>query len=113
MGRVSIFRHVKIIGAANPYDPAFEEYFEQRNFHLWNTSNRNRKVAGIFRNQEGCCPVCKQSLAIESPYEIHHIKPIVMGGKDTINNLVLLHPNCHRLVHAQFGVTFPAGVYGL
>lgn len=31
INRVSIERHVKILGNANPYDPAFEEYFEKRN----------------------------------------------------------------------------------
>lgn len=113
IGRVPIVRHVKIIGSANPFDLAFEEYFEQRNTLLWNTSNKDRKVAGIFRRQKGRCPVCKQPLAIEAPYDVHHIKPIVMGGKDTFNNLVLLHPNCHRLIHAQFRTAIPAGVYGL
>ena len=113
IGRVPIVRHVKIAGNANPYDPAFESYFEQRNFTLWDTSNRNRKVAGLFHRQKARCPVCKLPMLIESSYDVHHIKPVTMGGKDTFNNLVLLHTDCHRLLHGQFGMKIPNRVYGL
>jgi len=113
IGRVPIVRHVKIIGSVNPFDPAFEEYFEARNVLLWNTSNKYRKVASVFHRQDGRCSVCKQPITIESRYDVHHIKPIVAGGKDNINNLALLHPNCHRLIHAQFGTAIPTGVFGL
>jgi len=113
IGRVHIVRHVKIIGSVNPFDPAFEEYFESRNVLLWNASHKSRKVSAIYHRQRGRCLVCKQPITIETQYDVHHIKPIVVGGKDTINNLALLHPNCHRLVHVQFGTAIPASVYGL
>jgi len=113
IGQVPIARHVKIVGSVNPFDPAFEEYLETRNFHLWNASNRGLKLSRAFQRQEGHCLVCKQPITIETRYEVHHIKPIVAGGKDTINNLALLHPDCHRLIHAQFGTVIPTGIYGL
>jgi len=25
-----------------------------------------------------------------------------LGGDDTLTNLVILHPNCHRQVHAKY-----------
>jgi len=30
---------------------------------------------------------------------VHHIVPVSLGGTDEIENLVLLCPNCHTLVH--------------
>jgi len=113
IGQVPIVRHVKIVNKVNPFDPAFEEYFENRDFLQWHASDRGCRVTKVFNKQGGCCLVCKQPITIDSAYEIHHIKPIVAGGKDTINNLALLHPNCHRLIHAQFGTAIPAGIYGL
>ncbi|KJV55669.1 HNH endonuclease [Orientia tsutsugamushi] len=32
---------------------------------------------------------------------VHHITPIRCGGTDHINNLCLLHENCHRQVHSN------------
>ena len=31
----------------------------------------------------------------------HHIIYRVMGGPDTMDNLMLLHPECHRQLHAN------------
>lgn len=41
-GRILIFRHVKIKAEANPFDPAYTEYFDQRN--LRNRNNQNRRL---------------------------------------------------------------------
>jgi len=113
IARVPIKRHVKIAQNANPFDPAFEEYFEQRNTLLWDHSNRDRKFISVFHRQSGRCLVCKQPIELDTRYDVHHIKPVTTGGRDTLNNLALLHPDCHRLIHAQFGTAIPAGVFGL
>jgi len=31
----------------------------------------------------------------------HHIVWRTHGGKDTIENRVLVHPNCHQQIHSQ------------
>ncbi|MFI8693193.1 HNH endonuclease signature motif containing protein, partial [Stutzerimonas kunmingensis] len=31
----------------------------------------------------------------------HHVIRRVDGGPDTLSNRVLLHPNCHALVHSR------------
>lgn len=110
---VSIVRHGMILGEAIPYDPSFEEYFEYRDNYQWNLRNGTRRLSTVFKIQKGRCLVCRQPITIESQYDVHHIKPIVMGGQHTINNLALLHPNCHRLIHSQFGIAIPQGVFGL
>jgi RNA-directed DNA polymerase len=97
---VRIIRHVKIQGNANPYDPAWERYFEARHH-----AQRMRKLAGKFvveqlwRRQVGICPHCQQPLYDERGCEIHHIAWRVFGGTDEMANLQLLHPNCHQQVH--------------
>jgi len=31
---------------------------------------------------------------------LHHIQPKHLGGKDTYDNLVYVHENCHHSIHA-------------
>ena len=53
----------------------------------------------------GICEDCKQKAPFNrksdgTPYlEVHHIKPLSEGGKDTLKNTVALCPNCHRKRH--------------
>lgn len=35
----------------------------------------------------------------EGPRDVHHIIHVSEGGKNEINNLITLCPNCHRLAH--------------
>lgn len=42
------------------------------------------------------CEVCGWNLG---PRDVHHITPIVNGGKNEFSNLITLCPNCHRLAH--------------
>lgn len=98
---VRIKRHVKIRGLANPYDPAWEEYFERRQHKLaaQNLEGRGRMLS-LWKKQKGLCPVCQQRTDERTKWHNHHIIWKVHGGKDTLDNLVLLHPNCHRQVHS-------------
>jgi 5-methylcytosine-specific restriction endonuclease McrA len=34
-------------------------------------------------------------------WHLHHIIWKVAGGSDRLDNLALLHPNCHRQVHSR------------
>lgn len=95
-----IKRHIKIKGDANPYDPAYEEYFEKRLERTWRESMQGqRKVLILWLRQQKCCPVCRFKITKETEWHIHHIVERVNGGSDDLSNLVLLHPNCHRLIH--------------
>jgi RNA-directed DNA polymerase len=89
-------RYLKIRGAANPFDPAWEAYFQDRDRELaLRTSSPFR--AKILRHQHGLCPGCRQVIQVEEEVELHH-----RDGNHQNNqrgNLVLLHPNCHRQDH--------------
>ena len=51
---VPIKRHPKIIGEANPYDPAWEVYFEERlNVKMENNLKGKRKLLYLWKEQNG------------------------------------------------------------
>ncbi|CAK0753712.1 hypothetical protein CCP3SC5AM1_190033 [Gammaproteobacteria bacterium] len=43
--------------------------------------------------------MCHQKFGDEVNIHTHHIVERCKGGGDNLNNLVLLHPNCHHQVH--------------
>ena len=55
------------------------------------------RVSKLLKLQKGICTYCKTAFQIESVMEIDHIHPQALGGKDTYNNLQLLHRHCHVL----------------
>lgn len=100
-----IRRHIKIKGSANPYDPAWEEYFAKRvSFKMKYHLARKQQVRFLWEEQDGDCPVCKEKITDQTGWHNHHIKQRVQGGGDGADNRVLLHPSCHRQVHSR-GVT--------
>ncbi|MEI6045624.1 MAG: group II intron reverse transcriptase/maturase [Chloroflexota bacterium] len=97
---VPIKRHTKIRGEANPYDPAWESYFERRqDLKMENDLKGRRKLLYLWKEQNGICPVCQQKITKLSGWHSHHLVWRVNGGEDKAVNRVLLHPNCHRQVH--------------
>ncbi|KPV52532.1 DNA polymerase, partial [Kouleothrix aurantiaca] len=100
--RTPIQRHRKIQGAANPYDPAWELYFEERlGVKMAANLKGRRKLLYLWKAQQGICPVCKQAITELTGWHNHHIVWRSRGGSDHAENRVLLHPNCHRQVHSQ------------
>ena len=55
--RVPIQRHTKIQGPANPYDPAWEPYFERRlDLEMAGTLQGRRKLLYLWKQQLKCAP---------------------------------------------------------
>lgn len=109
---IPIRRHPRINAAANPYDPLWEVYFEERaSARMVDTLSRRKKVLSIWRSQGKKCPVCKQGFSKEVGWHLHHILAKTKGGTDKISNLVMVHPNCHRQIHSgAFQVVKPASL---
>ncbi|MDD5412146.1 MAG: group II intron reverse transcriptase/maturase [Methylobacter sp.] len=102
MSAVPIERHIKIQADSNPYDPKYEQYFEKR-LHVKMTKGQvgKTKLAKLWVQQKGICPVCKMRIDDVENINIHHITEKAKGGKDINSNLLILHPNCHRKVHSR------------
>ena len=97
-----IERHTKIKGDANPYDPKFESYFEERlGVKMAHDLQGRQKLLHLWKQQRGICPVCQQKITKITGWHNHHIIWRSLGGSDHMDNRVLLHPNCHRQVHSQ------------
>jgi RNA-directed DNA polymerase len=112
---VLIKRHCKIKGDANPFDPQWEKYFEERKSHKMLDSLRGRrKLIDLWYEQNRRCPICQGLITKETGWCVHHIVRRVDGGKDGSTNLVMVHPNCHNKIHAAgLKVVKPARENGL
>lgn len=98
--RTAIIRHVVIKRGANPYDPVWESYFEKRIDRTMTNSLKGRNfLTSLWKSQKGNCPICNEKITLTTKWHNHHIIPKYLGGKYTLKNLVMLHPDCHRKVH--------------
>lgn len=89
-------RHITVKGDANPFDPAWEAYFQHRDRQLTRHASSPGR-AKILREQHGRCPVCRQVIRCEEALARHH-----RAGHHQTNRcvkLVLRPPTCHRQVH--------------
>ena len=99
---LDIRRHVKVRGEANPYDPSWELYFEERLAAQMASTLTGRGTARyLWLEQKGKCLACGQPLTLEAGWHTHHLLWRTHGGDRGVDNLVLLHPNCHRQVHKE------------
>ncbi len=98
----SIRRHRKVKAEANPYSPTWEAYFEERLTRRMGTQLMgNTKAWHLWLLQAGNCPECSEPITEETGWHIHHVVYRVHGGTDALPNLQLLHPTCHRKLHAH------------
>jgi len=86
-----IVRHVKVKGDASPYDG---------NLVYWSTRmGKNpevpKDVATLLKRQKGKCAHCGLYFTEESVLEVDHVIPKSKGGKNSYDNLQLLHRHCH------------------
>jgi RNA-directed DNA polymerase len=100
--KLPIKRHVKVRENANPYDPAWEVYFEERlGLAMAQHLSGRGKLRYLWREQDGLCPICRQKITTLTGWHNHHIVWRSKGGSDDTENRVLLHPTCHQRVHSQ------------
>ncbi|MEG4396713.1 group II intron maturase-specific domain-containing protein [Microcoleus sp. BROC3] len=86
-----IVRHTKVKGVASPFDGNWI-YWSKRRGEYPETPTR---VAFLIKKQKGICSHCDLYFTSTDIVEVDHIKPTSLGGKDTYDNLQLLHKHCH------------------
>ncbi|MFI5304956.1 MAG: group II intron reverse transcriptase/maturase [Nitrospiria bacterium] len=98
-----IKRHIKIQGEANPFDPRWEEYFEERlQLKTSNSLIGKKRMHQLWEDQnKGVCPICHENISEKTKWHVHHLLWKSQGGDDRQSNLVMVHPNCHRQIHSQ------------
>lgn len=112
----------------NEYEYIYIEYYEMKKTYFRelpinqlrnaldekNVSKRTFQVNAHVRKQyikefakkvaNGTCQLCEKDAPFVDKYgnpflEVHHIHYLSEGGKDDIENVVALCPNCHRRIH--------------
>lgn len=97
-----IIRHVKVRGAASPFDGELTEYWERRQTKQGKTYwAKGSKYEQVAIKQNWKCPNCRQSLFNGEEIETHHIVPVKDGGSDDAENLIHLHSACHKQEHSK------------
>jgi RNA-directed DNA polymerase len=94
-----IVRHTKVKSEASPFDGDWI-YWSKRRGKYPETPN---KVSKLIKKQKGICSHCGLYFTSTDIVEVDHIKPISLGGKDTFDNLQLLHKHCHDIKTAKDG----------
>ena len=78
----------------NPYLLENKAYFEKR--MIEKSAAKFRQA--IYKKYNHLCPICQESLHNGERVELHHIKPVKIGGKYTISNIQPLHQICHQSI---------------
>ncbi|GHO47663.1 group II intron reverse transcriptase/maturase [Ktedonospora formicarum] len=94
-----IKRHVKVKGAASPYDGNLV-YWSQR---IANHSMTKGKLAKLLRKQQGKCRWCELIFREGDLIEIDHID--CNHSNDVLHNLMAIHRHCHDERHARLQKT--------
>jgi RNA-directed DNA polymerase len=98
-GSTPIVRHTKVKGEASPFNGDWT-YWSKRKGEYPETPTR---VSKLIKKQKGICPHCGLYFTSTDIVEVDHIKPTSLGGKDTYDNLQLLHKHCHDTKTANDG----------
>ena len=87
-----IIRHAKVKGTASPMDGNLV-YWSKR---LRESPDVSRRVIELLKRQKGKCRYCELTFRDGDKWEVDHILPKPLGGKDQYTNLQLLHDYCHH-----------------
>jgi RNA-directed DNA polymerase len=101
------YDHLKVISINCVDDPALREYWLDLKFRRHEARPVNEIVrkshAELMHSQYWICPVCSEPLTNGEELHTHHIKGRRFKNADAFSNLLILHTECHKLVHAQKG----------
>ena len=75
-----IKRHIKVQGEANPYDPAYETYFEDREgSHMLGTFRGTETLRFLWTEQRGLCAVCNVKITRITGWRPSPLRPSCEG----------------------------------
>jgi RNA-directed DNA polymerase len=86
-----IIRHIKVKGEKSPYDGELGYWAGRLGRH----PELSARVSKLFKKQKNKCNHCGLIFRDGDVWEVDHIIPKSLGGKNWDNNLQLLHRHCH------------------
>jgi len=98
LSEITIKRHI-ICQPLNLYLPENFKYFREKIAkNLRDLEYSDPRIQKLLIKQKGICLVCNELLNLQEKWEVHHVKPKKLGGKNDIKNLIVLHQMCHSQV---------------
>ena len=94
-----ITHYIKVRGRASPYDGNLIYWVQRMQKHPLASS----RMGQCLKLQRGRCRICGLYLKPDDLVEVDHIRPLSLGGADTILNLQVIHRHCHDRKTAQDG----------
>ena len=86
-----IVRHIKVQSGRSPYDGDWIYWSTRMGRH----PEAEKITATLLKRQKGKCTHCGLFFKDGDSLEIDHINPKAKGGKNSYDNLQLLHRHCH------------------
>lgn len=88
---IRTYRHIKVLGEANPFDSEWYGYFQNRE-KLIKMKSQNHYIGKVLKRQQGVCLFCKQVFVCEETHVLHYRD----GDRQNkgFSNVVLLHKVC-------------------
>lgn len=87
-----IIRFLKTKSEATPFDPQYDEYFEERDtIRMTREINGRKKLNALYKQQNGICPYCGERITVERGFRIHGFFDINYREKH-----ILVHEECNR-----------------
>ena len=97
----SIQRHVKVRVTRTPTTPPMKSTSKNAKEPICRKRFGVLVRFALWHEQHGFCTVCNTKITRITGWRLHHCVPRVMGGSQSAENRVLLHPECHDRVHRQ------------
>ncbi|MGH9438859.1 MAG: group II intron reverse transcriptase/maturase [Terriglobia bacterium] len=92
-----IVRHVGVKSDANPFDPAWDSYFaERQGTQMLERLHGRGFPKRLWQQQYGICPGCGQLIVEDDRWMIQPLIPFKSGGARSLTNLKMLHSTCLR-----------------
>lgn len=88
---VKSLKHVKILDDYSPFN-GDHIYWTKRMAKYYSLPVR---VRTLLSKQDYKCNICKGAFTVTDNWQVDHIIPKSLGGKDTYSNLQLIHRICH------------------
>jgi RNA-directed DNA polymerase len=83
--------HVKVKGAASPFDGNLVYWSQRLRAHPLTTT----RIGILLRRQAGQCAHCGRFFTDQDRLEVDHIVPRLRGGRSDLANLRVIHRHCH------------------
>ncbi|WP_425447060.1 HNH endonuclease [Dethiothermospora halolimnae] len=75
-----------------------------KNIYEYNSVELADNKLSKYSSQKGNCLITGNFL-YANEVEIHHVKPISLGGTDSFANLIAIHKDIHKLIHSTTNET--------